>query len=478
MKKLLLTCMACVLAILVSSAATRTSTIRLFIHTNPGDSVTARLQDHYYGTKHMGTLDREVTQQNKSSVCAIMFKEITGPVYISLTIRSGRDRLILGSYLAMPGDSIHVHQSAYKYVSFAGRGAAGMQCRYAMDSMRTGTIRHMTAGILLNKILSSGQGLAYLQILLPAFDSANRVAKQVLASYRQALSKTQYELLYLNVVFGNENSKASTYSNTKYWVRKRKDSVDLQLAAIDPYYRSFLTTEQPAATAETLVQSPEFLNATMRKLLNDHPDKDPIDYIAARYQGILRDALLTLYINDYSDDRVSQDILFEGGLRYFSPGRYKDVMTTYRIKYLRGAPAYDFALKDVNGKTRTLREFRGKRVVIDFWYTGCTGCVQLYVNALKEVEQQRAGDSTIVFLSIANDADKNKWLESIHRDIYTSISAVNLFTGTTEINNPVLRGYRINAFPTLVVVDEMGKIILNQDAPKNAKELSAWIDTK
>jgi peroxiredoxin len=39
-------------------------------------------------------------------------------------------------------------------------------------------------------------------------------------------------------------------------------------------------------------------------------------------------------------------------------------------------PAAEFALRDVDGKTANLRQYRGKVVLLDFWATWCTGCKQ------------------------------------------------------------------------------------------------------
>jgi len=39
-------------------------------------------------------------------------------------------------------------------------------------------------------------------------------------------------------------------------------------------------------------------------------------------------------------------------------------------------PAPDFALRDAAGKTVTLKQYKGKVVLLDFWATWCTGCKQ------------------------------------------------------------------------------------------------------
>ncbi len=39
-------------------------------------------------------------------------------------------------------------------------------------------------------------------------------------------------------------------------------------------------------------------------------------------------------------------------------------------------PAADFSLRDADGKTATLAQYRSKVLLLDFWATWCTGCKQ------------------------------------------------------------------------------------------------------
>ena len=40
----------------------------------------------------------------------------------------------------------------------------------------------------------------------------------------------------------------------------------------------------------------------------------------------------------------------------------------------KGKKAYDFSLKDFNGKIHRLSDFKGKVVILDFWDTWCPPC--------------------------------------------------------------------------------------------------------
>jgi peroxiredoxin len=68
-----------------------------------------------------------------------------------------------------------------------------------------------------------------------------------------------------------------------------------------------------------------------------------------------------------------------------------------------GNPAPNFALKDAAGKTVTLKNYRGKVVLLDFWATWCTGCKQempWFVNF-----QKKYGAKKFAVVGVAMDDD-------------------------------------------------------------------------
>lgn len=111
------------------------------------------------------------------------------------------------------------------------------------------------------------------------------------------------------------------------------------------------------------------------------------------------------------------------------------------------APA--FTLRDLDGHRVSLKSFRGKTVVIDFWATWCAPC-QVQIPVLNAFHREHRGDGVVV-LGVSVDADGRK--------------AVVPFVKTHEIDYRVLIGnetlamrYGAPGYPSLVVVDPRGRI--------------------
>jgi thiol-disulfide isomerase/thioredoxin len=62
-------------------------------------------------------------------------------------------------------------------------------------------------------------------------------------------------------------------------------------------------------------------------------------------------------------------------------------------------PAPDFKLKDINGKTVSLADFKGKTLVIDFWATWCVPCRDSFP-AVKMAIEKYKNDPDVKFLFI------------------------------------------------------------------------------
>jgi peroxiredoxin len=112
--------------------------------------------------------------------------------------------------------------------------------------------------------------------------------------------------------------------------------------------------------------------------------------------------------------------------------------------------APDVSLKDVNGKTVTLSDFRGKVVLLNFWATWCTPCRTEIPDLVKKQRKYQSRGLQIVGITYPAE----------------DVSEVRRFMRELKINYPVLLGSKetkhafttSETLPLTVIIDGEGKI--------------------
>jgi cytochrome c biogenesis protein CcmG/thiol:disulfide interchange protein DsbE len=120
-----------------------------------------------------------------------------------------------------------------------------------------------------------------------------------------------------------------------------------------------------------------------------------------------------------------------------------------------GPKAPDFSLLDLSGQMKTLSDYRGKVVILDFWATWCPPC-RMTIPELVRL-QERYRDKGLVVLGISLD-DPEQF----------SDQHLLAFKEKFEINYTILRftprvlqeyfAIERPAIPTMFVIDRKGKI--------------------
>jgi peroxiredoxin len=110
-------------------------------------------------------------------------------------------------------------------------------------------------------------------------------------------------------------------------------------------------------------------------------------------------------------------------------------------------PAPDWQLEDLAGAKHSLADYRGKVVILDFWYRGCPWCIR----AMPQVKQVAAefASRPVAVLGMNTDRDPAdaKWVVS-----------------SLSLNYPILRAgsqpgdYHVRGFPTLIIIDQQGTV--------------------
>jgi len=118
--------------------------------------------------------------------------------------------------------------------------------------------------------------------------------------------------------------------------------------------------------------------------------------------------------------------------------------------YASKGPTPPLALKDLQGKVRDLRDFRGQVVLVNFWATWCPPC-RVEMPSMWRLKQ-KFNDKPFVVLAVdmgEEEAAVNTFLpEKMKRD----------FVVLMDKDGEALRNWKVFAFPTSYIVDTKGKI--------------------
>lgn len=126
-----------------------------------------------------------------------------------------------------------------------------------------------------------------------------------------------------------------------------------------------------------------------------------------------------------------------------------------------GDPAPDFKYEDMNGKVRTLSEFRGKYVLIDFWASWCVPCREQAPHWKKLVRKFKK--KNIVFLAISHDHSREDWLAAIKKE---KLPGIHLIVDRKDISFYIK--FRVEQIPRYVLIDKEGKVVnINMPQPSD-----------
>lgn len=149
-------------------------------------------------------------------------------------------------------------------------------------------------------------------------------------------------------------------------------------------------------------------------------------------------------------------LLLVGWVVYSNVNQNKDVTNSEvdaTVGTKKGDTAPDFTLKTSDGKTVKLSDYRGQKVILNFWATWCPPCREEIPDMVKFYENYK--DKGIVILGVN--------LTTAER----SPGGVPQFLKDYNISYPVLmdekgdvgdRQYNVNAIPTTYILDSNGKI--------------------
>jgi peroxiredoxin len=113
-------------------------------------------------------------------------------------------------------------------------------------------------------------------------------------------------------------------------------------------------------------------------------------------------------------------------------------------------PAPEFRLKDINGKSFSLRDYRGKVVLLNFWATWCPSC-NLEMPSMESLHKA-LGNEGLVLLTInaRESADEVKAFFQEHR---------LWFPALLDEDGDVFERFNVWSLPTTFIIGRKGELL-------------------
>lgn len=388
---------------------------------------------------------------------------VQGPVECSAIGLIGERRLY---WLLEPGDSVKIVDEK-EGVRFYGKGSDKLRLLYELRLLKKSIKK--PAKIHFPKTLEE-----YFE-LDRYYNEQLKVGVRLIDSYKSKITPFAYLNIKANYIDPIEEDRAEwflsfAYTNKNSQTISRQSLCEIFDSTARGEYAMWLRTVPDVANGRYEVARIEaYRNLAFNfdhDSLKSEINRRFLYYKHGKkiYTGLAREKFFfdLLVIQTIGEIDITHEVDSLLNMYYKEPGfpEYKKIVKEHEMKARvlhSGALAPDFYLADMTDNPISKSRFKGKVMLLDFWFTGCAGCVQM-VPALRHVENALKNDTNIVFLSISVDAKKQKWLKSIEQKKYTTGTGINLYTIGQGSNHPMIRAYNIISYPTLFLIDGFGKI--------------------
>ncbi|PRP67139.1 hypothetical protein BST86_08530 [Nonlabens agnitus] len=129
---------------------------------------------------------------------------------------------------------------------------------------------------------------------------------------------------------------------------------------------------------------------------------------------------------------------------------------------------FNFQLND----SISLKDYRNKYVLVDFWYKDCFPCIKAIASLNKIRTEYSKNDLAILGLNPYDNKEKDK--EKLEE--FIEINEMNY--PTIFVDNEVTKIYNVRAYPTFYIIDTNGEIVYSKigHSEKNEKEIDSLLN--
>ena len=128
--------------------------------------------------------------------------------------------------------------------------------------------------------------------------------------------------------------------------------------------------------------------------------------------------------------------------------------------FVQAAPAPAFAVKDADGKTRSLADFKGKTIVLEWVNEGCPYVKKHYSGNMQGLQQAAAADG-IVWLSIVSSAPgkQGHFADGAAAKTWMSANGAKPTAMLLDSDGAMGTAFKAKTTPHMFVIDPAGQIV-------------------
>ncbi|HEV2479891.1 MAG TPA: TlpA disulfide reductase family protein [Puia sp.] len=185
--------------------------------------------------------------------------------------------------------------------------------------------------------------------------------------------------------------------------------------------------------------------------------QDALSEFMGRYPGSYVSAWLLTWHHFPLDTLRHYYYAFPGKLQHSAYGKaiLKDIQRKELVAVGKRAPSFD--QQDRNGKSISLKDFRGNYVLLQFWASWNTASKMENEQLLQAYNRYKNKNFTIIGASIDGQKTRGLWSAAVAGGKLPWIQLMALKTA----HNPVALKYDVETIPANFLIDPAGRIIAN-----------------